>query len=197
MRDNGAEARTIHQTADASVARSIYLPLLRGVIPRTLEAFDPALQSLVTGQRDATTVPSLALYLLNSTFVRQQSLALAGEVAKKPERPESEWIQQLYLRILGRSPDGRETERASAFLHDYESHYIEEARPGTEAKVELTQADTSDTGKTVAGSANPDDVDRSNEEIKQTPVVPVNARAAAWMNFVQALYAAAEFCFVR
>jgi len=77
MRDNGPEARAIHESADRSPFRSVYLPLLRGVIPKSLEAFDPVTQSLVTGQREVTTVPTQALYLLNSTFVRQQSLALA------------------------------------------------------------------------------------------------------------------------
>ena len=75
MRDNGPEARTLHELADASRYRSIYLPLLRGVTPRALEVFDPVEQTLVTGRRDVTTVPSQALYLLNSSFVRRQALA--------------------------------------------------------------------------------------------------------------------------
>lgn len=60
MRDNGPEARTINEEADKSMHRSVYLPLLRTVIPRSLEAFDPVDQSLVTGSRDATTVPGQA-----------------------------------------------------------------------------------------------------------------------------------------
>ena len=39
--------------------------------------FKPVDQTLVTGQRDTTTVPGQALFLLNSAFVRKQSLALA------------------------------------------------------------------------------------------------------------------------
>src|SRR5262249_42584763 len=77
MRDNGPEAKLIRERAEASRSRSVYLPLLRGVVPPSLEAFDPVDQTLVTGQRDATTVPGQALFLLNSTFVRKQALALA------------------------------------------------------------------------------------------------------------------------
>ena len=77
MADNGAEARTIHDAADASTHRSVYLPLLRGVTPHALEVFDPVDQTLVTARRDVTTVPGQALFLLNSSFVRKQSLAFA------------------------------------------------------------------------------------------------------------------------
>ncbi|MDB6075742.1 MAG: Planctomycete cytochrome, partial [Verrucomicrobiaceae bacterium] len=150
MRDNGAEAHTIHEKADASVARSVYLPLLRGVVPKALEPFDPVLQSLVTGQRDSTTVPSQALYLLNSTFVRQQSLAIADEVAKKHERPDAEWARQLYLRILGRAPSQREIHRTATFLRDYEAGYTGEPDNAPVTKVELAQADTTETGNAAA-----------------------------------------------
>ncbi|RYD62305.1 MAG: DUF1553 domain-containing protein, partial [Verrucomicrobiaceae bacterium] len=97
IRDNGAEARKLHEAADRSVFRSLYLPLLRGLTPKTLEAFDPVQQTLVTGQRDATTVPTQALYLLNSAFVRQQSLALAERLLTNAERPEAELVQEAYM----------------------------------------------------------------------------------------------------
>ena len=77
IRDNGLEAKQIHEASDKSNFRSIYLPLLRGLTPRTLESFDPAEQTLVTGARDTTTVPTQALFLLNSAFVRKHSLTLA------------------------------------------------------------------------------------------------------------------------
>ena len=75
MRDNGPEARSINEQADRSSYRSVYLPLLRGVTPKSLEAFDPVAQTLVTGQRESTTVPAQALFLLNSAF---RSLSIPG-----------------------------------------------------------------------------------------------------------------------
>ena len=75
IRDNGPEARAIIEKADASTLRSVYLPLLRGITPRPLEAFDPVDQTLVTGQRQVTTVPGQALYLLNSPSFAARALS--------------------------------------------------------------------------------------------------------------------------
>ena len=48
----------------------------------------------------------------------------------------------------------------------------------------------------VAGQAvNPDDADRTSQLPKEATVNPSNPKAAAWMSFVQALYASAEFRF--
>ena len=77
MADNGPEADAHPPAGRRSPHRSVYLPLLRGLTPRSLEVFDPVEQTLVTGSRDATTVPRQALYPAESPFVRRQSLALA------------------------------------------------------------------------------------------------------------------------
>ncbi|MCA9048765.1 MAG: DUF1553 domain-containing protein, partial [Planctomycetaceae bacterium] len=49
--------------------RSIYLPVIRGRAFESLDVFDGVDGSMVTGQRDQTTVPSQSLYLLNSPYV--------------------------------------------------------------------------------------------------------------------------------
>ncbi len=49
LRDNGPEAAQIQKFSEESRARSVYLPLLRGVVPRSLAVFDPVEQTLVTG----------------------------------------------------------------------------------------------------------------------------------------------------
>jgi len=116
MRDNGAEARKITEAADRSVSRSVYLPLLRGVTPRSLEAFDPVSQTLVSGARENTTVPTQALYLLNSTFVRQQALAFAERITSADGHDDDEAIRDGYLRVLGRAPSEGEVARARHFL---------------------------------------------------------------------------------
>ena len=68
-----------------STRRSVYLPLLRGVTPRSLRGVRPREQRLVTGSRDTTTVPTQALYLLNS--VRPpQALALGETLIALPRR---------------------------------------------------------------------------------------------------------------
>jgi Protein of unknown function (DUF1553) len=123
MRDDGPEARGIHEHADRSGYRSVYLPLLRGVTPHTLEAFDPVEQALVTGQRSVTTVPGQALFLLNSSFVRRQSLALAERLLRDKDGTDAERIRMAYRLALGRAPTDKENERARTFLAEYESGY--------------------------------------------------------------------------
>ncbi len=200
MRDNGPEARKVTEAADKSTSRSIYLPLLRGITPQALEAFDPVSQSLVTGARDSTTVPTQALYLLNSTFVRQQSLAFAERVLSDQQRGDAEWIREIYLDVLGRVPNEAEAARADRFLAEYASSYRAGAPIAQTVTPTTTAATESETGKAtaVAGqAANPDDVNRTPDLPKEAPVQPKDGRTAAWMTFVQALYASAEFRFVR
>ena len=70
----------------AATARSVYLPLVRGVVPEMLSVFDFADPSLVVGQREITTVATQALYLMNSPFVLEQSLTMAERLVKRLQR---------------------------------------------------------------------------------------------------------------
>ena len=57
--------------------RSVYLPIVRNVLPEILQAFDFAEPSILVGQRDVTNVPTQALYLMNSEFVLGQAERIA------------------------------------------------------------------------------------------------------------------------
>ena len=189
MPDNGVESRTLHQQADASLVRSVYLPLLRGVTPHTLEAFDPVTQTLVTGQREATTVPTQALFLLNSSFVRRQALALSEQLrtAKSPR----ERIRQAYRLILNREPNAVEVARAQKFVDEFESAYaVTPALPPKPTAVATKPA-------APTAPLDPDNIDRADYIAIDPPVEPGNASTAAWMSFAQALFSSAEFRFVR
>lgn len=192
MPDNGPESRDIHQYADLSVHRSIYLPLLRGVVPSSLEAFDPVTQTLVTGQRDSTTVPTQALYLLNSAFVREEAQALAARLLAQPGSATAR-IQQAYRLTLNRPAASHEVSRARSFLEQYEATYSKVSHPQTIAvKTEKLSAlvDRVD-------QADQTDAERNAQAGSDATVQPNDSREAAWMSFVQALYGAAEFRFVR
>jgi hypothetical protein len=117
LRNDGAEAKRLEATALADRHRSLYLPLLRGLTPRSLEVFDFAEQGMVTGSRDTTTVATQALYLLNDPFVRQQSLALVGRLKDSDDSR----IAQAYRLALGRPACAAEVERAKHYLADYEA----------------------------------------------------------------------------
>ena len=156
LRNNGPEATRILDEANKSVHRSVYLPLLRTLTPRSLEVFDFAEQGMVTGSRDTTTVAPQALYLLNDPFVLQQSGALAKRLLDRTGLDDSARINLAFRLALGRSASEKEIAGAKFYLGDYEARIREE---GAETKID--------------------------------------ARAAAWASFSQALLASAEFRYVR
>jgi cytochrome c553 len=174
MTDNGPEANRVRQAAAASKHRSVYLPLLRGVVPTSLEAFDFAEQSMVTGRRDATTVAPQALYLLNDPFVRQQALGLARRVLARADLDQAGRIRLAYRLAVGRPATARETDRVRVYLAEYQA----EAR----------------TVKQPTPPAGP-----KNQARAAAPPPPPKPgpRLAAWASFCQALLGSAEFRYLR
>jgi hypothetical protein len=192
MQDNGPEAKKINDRADAATCRSVYLPLLRGVTPRALEAFDPVDQTLVTGTRDTTTVPAQALFLLNSPFVRKQSLVFAEHLLKDPNATDADRVRTAYRLALGRLPTEKEIDRAKAFLGEYESGY--RANPPQPVPAAAPKKGP-EPKKPVP--ANPDDIDQTGEAVVDVVIRAKDARSAAWMALTQALIGSAEFRYVR
>ena len=194
MRDNGPEAKTINERADAATHRSVYLPLLRGVTPHALEAFDPVDQTLVSGTRDATTVPTQALFLLNSPFVRKQALSFAERVLTDKAATDDERVRTAYRLALGRTPSDKEIDRAKAFVGEYESAY--RANPPKVAKPTPKKGPEPKKGPDEP-PLDPDQIDQTGETVVEDVVQAKDARTAAWMAFTQSLFASAEFRFVK
>ncbi|MEW6305676.1 MAG: DUF1553 domain-containing protein [Verrucomicrobiota bacterium] len=63
--------------------RSVYLPIVRDQVPEVLDVFDFAEPSLVVGERDDTSVPSQALYLMNNATVQRLAEAMADRMLAK------------------------------------------------------------------------------------------------------------------
>ncbi len=205
IRDDGPVVASILAAADHSPYRSVYLPLLRGETPRPLAAFDPVVQTLVTGQREATTVPTQSLFMLNAPFVRRASLMLAGFLLSPEYSDDNARIREAYRRVLGRDPKPGETARVKTFLADYSASWLK-AYPvppsSPRPPIVPAQYDTSDM---TAGVVRSDGLTQDDEVLaSKTPepnpfmtVTPAGANQAAWGAFVQALYGSAEFQFVR
>ena len=98
--------------------RSVYLPILRGIVPEMLQVFDAADPSLVIAKRDVTNVATQALFLMNSGFVLKQSEQMAKRVLghKGDERAR---IELAYRLALGRLPTDRERASVASYLTDY------------------------------------------------------------------------------
>ena len=171
LRNNGPEARRLADQARASVHRSVYLPLLRGLAPRSLEVFDFVEQGMVTGSRDTTTVAPQALYLLNDPFVIQQSLTLSERLLQRTDLDELGRIQWAYRLTLGRTPTTHEISRATNFLSEYEGGYRQVLAATQTAKPAANEV-------AAAGEGAP--ITSSDEVVKADPAAknPTTAVAA-------------------
>ena len=196
IRDNGPEARSILEQADASNERSVYLPRLRGITPRPLEAFDPVDQTLVTGSRQVTTVPGQALYLLNSSFVRRQALTLARRLLDRKATDEDR-IRALYRVVLGRLPKEAEVERSQAFVAEYQSAQAELTVATVGEPSVASALETAAPTKQKPVPENPDEADQTDEPYAEPIVRARDARGEAWLALAQALFGTAEFRYVR
>jgi mono/diheme cytochrome c family protein len=98
--------------------RSVYLPILRGVVPEMLSVFDLADPNLVVGQREVTTVATQALFMMNSPFVVEQAEATTRQLLSQSQ-DDAARIGLLYARALGRPASDEEIQRAAAYLDAY------------------------------------------------------------------------------
>ncbi len=224
LRNNGPESQHLQEFGRASRARSVYLPLLRTLVPASLEVFDFADQGLVTGSRETTTVPTQALYLLNDPFVRRNSLSLAESLLASNDQTDRDRVETAYLATLGRFPSSSEIERVQFFLSDYQSQASDllaqdfaavAKREAEEKAAALAPADASQptnqgtpakatnaNGLAAAQQAaaqvvNSDDVEQTEAVVKMETIQARDARTAAWAAFVQALIGSGDFRYVR
>ena len=108
------ESGSLHQP---SRRRSVYLLMLRNSMPPELTAFNLPDATVVAGQRDITTLPTQALYLLNSPFIVGQSHRLAERVQASAIE-ETQRIRNAYRRTFSREPFPSELQRSAEFLRD-------------------------------------------------------------------------------
>jgi hypothetical protein len=119
----GATASAIGIDLDAPLSyekdakRTVYLPVARNNPSGELALFDGANPDLVTGRRNDTTVPTQALYLLNSAFLLKEAKGVAKSAMKPGALPGTE-VDQLYRTLLGRAPGPVERERALGLIAD-------------------------------------------------------------------------------
>ena len=111
---SGKRHPSLSQTGDLR-QRSIYMPVIRGAVPPSLAIFDLPNPDLVTGTRSETTVPTQALFMLNSDFIRDMSQAMSARVCSDHDEA-APLIQSLYQRILIRSADADDLASAEDYI---------------------------------------------------------------------------------
>ncbi|MGI8602511.1 MAG: DUF1553 domain-containing protein [Verrucomicrobiales bacterium] len=101
---------------DNSPRRSVYVPVFRNSRPDLFEAFDAPSPSMVTGQRDQSSVVTQALFLLNHPFVTEQAQAAARRLLQSESEGTSARVNWAWRQCLGRGPSGAELDEALAHL---------------------------------------------------------------------------------
>ncbi|MBL8827772.1 MAG: PSD1 domain-containing protein [Planctomycetaceae bacterium] len=96
--------------------RSVYLRVKRSELIPIMTMFDAPEPTQSIGERIVTTVPTQALAMMNSTFVRQQAELLAARISTKGELPTEASIDCGFQHALGRSPSADERQRMWRFV---------------------------------------------------------------------------------
>lgn len=223
INNNGPEAKRLAKVALESRRRSIYLPLLRDLVPLSLSVFDFADQSFVVGRRDVTNVPSQSLFFLNSKFVLRESLSVAQKLITR-EADDTERVKAAYRWIFGREATPPEVSAGLGFLQDLlrivrafpqesvaNASLVVPSPPSGEARTKLPRSkparenriaskDSADrASKKVAAKVSNAQIDANpSEAVKDEPFsLPSDAKTLAWMMLCQSLYASAEFRYLQ
>ncbi len=98
-----------------SLRRSVYVPVFRNTLHDLFEVFDFSNPNLVTGQRSTGTLPTQALYLMNSPFVIEQATHAARSLLDTPG-DDALRVRLAYERSLGRLPSATEQRLALEYV---------------------------------------------------------------------------------
>ena len=120
--------------------RSIYLPVVRNMLPDVLALFDAADPNGVTAVRNETTVPSQSLFLLNSRFIREQSQHFARRLLADSAATEEQRLGLSHELAFGRQPLPVELTEAKEFLAAYLAAQTAQARPDAERRLSAWQS---------------------------------------------------------
>ncbi len=104
----GNWARTRSLLSLDSPYRTVYLPVLRSLIPEMYSTFDFPDPNQVQGQRETTTVAPQTLFLMNSDFAMQCARDVSRRLLAEGDLTERERIRIVYLWLLSRPADSEE-----------------------------------------------------------------------------------------
>jgi hypothetical protein len=99
-----------------SPCRTVYLPVLRSLLPEEFSMFDFPDPHQIMGQREVTTVAPQALFFMNSDFVADCANDAAERLLNDATLSESRRIRSAYVRLLSREPDRDEIAAAAELL---------------------------------------------------------------------------------
>ena len=96
--------------------RSVYLPIVRGVLPEMFPLFDFASPERSVAQREESTVPAQSLFLMNSPWVIEQSRHAARRLLSETSLDDAGRVTRIYQRAFARPPTPEELDRSLRYL---------------------------------------------------------------------------------
>jgi hypothetical protein len=106
--------------------RTIFRPIMHENVPADLSVFDFPEPEMVTGRRSVTTVPTQALFLMNSPLIVEHARHTARRV-KGLGKDTPARIEAAYQLILARHPSDGERGDAATFLTGFPGNKEDEA----------------------------------------------------------------------
>jgi hypothetical protein len=100
--------------------RTVYLPVLRALVPSLYTTFDFPDPCQISGQREVTTVAPQALFFMNGEFVHRCAADAAEQLLSERMSTDEQRVRMLYQRLFARGPDGEELADAIGFLERLE-----------------------------------------------------------------------------
>jgi hypothetical protein len=126
------------KTSYASDRRSVYLPVIRNNPYDVFQLFDAPDAAVPNGDRASTTVPTQALFFLNSELAARAADALARRLLATPKRSDEDRVRLLFALAYGREPTATETCRVHEGVAAFESEFA--AEPDTRKRTQKAWA---------------------------------------------------------
>jgi hypothetical protein len=101
------------KTTYASPRRSVYLPMIRNNLYDVFRLFDAPDAAVATGDRASTTVPTQALFFMNSDLVARAADGLAARLLGPAPMGDDDRVRLLFSLTYCRPPSAAEVDRVT------------------------------------------------------------------------------------
>jgi hypothetical protein len=112
--------------------RSVYVNVIRNRLDPFLNTFDAPIPFSAQGSRNATTVPSQSLTMMNSRFVVGTARAWGADLARHSRKANlRDLIESIWKKSFARNPSPQETDQTIAFIEKQAADYTKLAEEVT------------------------------------------------------------------
>ncbi len=125
--EGGFRPKRVALDADSN-HRSVYLPIVRDQVVRSMDVLDFADPNRPVGRREKSNTPDQGLYFLNNPFVIEQSKALAQQLIDNQDANNlTRKLTLAFETVFGREPERRELGAARKFCNQMKHESAEKA----------------------------------------------------------------------